>query len=56
RTTGANGDRFKSRVRDLTRRTRGVSLPKLIEQLAPYLIGWRGYCHGRRGSMVKSPG
>jgi RNA-directed DNA polymerase len=36
-------DRFKSRVRDLTRRTRGISLPKLIEQLAPYLIGWRGY-------------
>ncbi len=36
-------DRFKSRVRDLTRRTRGVNLQKLIEQLAPYLIGWRGY-------------
>ncbi len=36
-------ERFKSRVRDLTRRTWGVSLPKLIEPLAPYLIGWRGY-------------
>lgn len=36
-------DRFKKRVRDLTRRTKGVSLSKLIEELAPYLIGWRGY-------------
>ena len=35
--------RFKTRVRDLTRRTRGVSLSKLMEKLAPYLIGWRGY-------------
>ena len=36
-------DRFKTRIRELTRRTYGVSLPKLIEKLAPYLIGWRGY-------------
>lgn len=36
-------DRFKTRTRDLTRRTKGVSLAKLIEELAPYLIGWRGY-------------
>ncbi len=36
-------DRFKKRVRELTRRTKGVSLAKLIEALAPYLIGWRGY-------------
>ncbi|MFH0823047.1 MAG: group II intron reverse transcriptase/maturase [Pseudomonadota bacterium] len=36
-------DRFKARVRELTCRTRGISLTKLIEQLAPYLIGWRGY-------------
>jgi len=36
-------DRFKTRIRDLTRRTKGVSLAKLIEELAPYLIGWRGY-------------
>jgi RNA-directed DNA polymerase len=35
--------RFKRRVRELTRRTRGVSLPKLVETLTPYLIGWRGY-------------
>jgi RNA-directed DNA polymerase len=36
-------ERFKACVRELTRRTRGVSLPKLIEQLAPYLRGWRNY-------------
>jgi RNA-directed DNA polymerase len=36
-------DRFKTQLRKLTRRTCGVSLPKLIEKLAPYLIGWRGY-------------
>ncbi len=35
--------RFKRRVRDLTKRTRGVSLSQLIEPLAQYLIGWRGY-------------
>jgi RNA-directed DNA polymerase len=36
-------DRFKMRLRELTCRTCGVSLPELIEKLAPYLIGWRGY-------------
>ena len=35
--------RFKRRVRELTRRTLGVRLPMLIEPLARYLIGWRGY-------------
>jgi RNA-directed DNA polymerase len=35
--------RFKDRVRVLTRRTRGVSLPVLVNQLAEYLRGWRGY-------------
>lgn len=36
-------ERFKSRVRTLTRRTLGVSMPRLIERLARFLIGWRGY-------------
>ena len=36
-------DRFKERVRDLTRRKRGTSLDTIIESLARYLIGWRGY-------------
>jgi len=35
--------RFKARVRELTCRTLGVSLPQLVEPLASYLIGWRGY-------------
>jgi RNA-directed DNA polymerase len=35
--------RFKQRVRELTRRTRGVSLKRMIQQLSRYLIGWRGY-------------
>jgi RNA-directed DNA polymerase len=36
-------DRFKLRIRDLTRRTRGESLPQIVERLRPYLIGWRNY-------------
>ena len=36
-------DKFKTQIRDMTRRTRGISLPQLIEDLTPYLIGWRGY-------------
>lgn len=35
--------RFKSRVRDLTRRTRGASLAQIVEGLSRYLVGWRGY-------------
>jgi RNA-directed DNA polymerase len=35
--------RFKTRVRELTRRTRGVSIEKMVEQLTCYLRGWRGY-------------
>lgn len=36
-------DKFKGRVRELTRRTRGESLPQVVEGLRPYLIGWRNY-------------
>lgn len=35
--------RFKKRVRELTKRNRGVSLERMVEQLARYLAGWRGY-------------
>jgi RNA-directed DNA polymerase len=35
--------RFRSRVRELTRRTRGNSLAQIIKKLNVYLIGWRGY-------------
>src|SRR6201998_3067073 len=36
-------DKFKKRIRDVTRRTRGISLTRLVEALTPYLLGWRGY-------------
>ena len=36
-------DKFKTQIRDITRRTRGISLQQLIEDLRPYIIGWRGY-------------
>jgi RNA-directed DNA polymerase len=36
-------DRFKKRVRELTRRTRGVSKERMVEELARYLRGWLGY-------------
>ena len=35
--------RFKARVRELTRRTSGRALAQIVERLAAYLIGWRGY-------------
>ncbi len=36
-------DRFKGRVREITRRAKGVSIGTTIEELAPYLRGWRSY-------------
>src|ERR1700674_3530109 len=36
-------NKFKAQIRDMTRRTRGISLPQMIKDLTPYLIGWRGY-------------
>jgi RNA-directed DNA polymerase len=36
-------DRFKQRIREITRRAKGVSMKKTIEELAPYMRGWRGY-------------
>jgi RNA-directed DNA polymerase len=35
--------RFKQRVRELTGRTRGVSLEAQVAELRPYLRGWRSY-------------
>ena len=35
--------RFKERVRGLTRRTRGVSIERMAEDLSRYLRGWIGY-------------
>jgi RNA-directed DNA polymerase len=36
-------DRFKQRIREITRRAKGVSLETTIAELAPYMRGWRGY-------------
>lgn len=35
--------RFKEKIRELTRRTRGVSLAQMVTNLSRYLHGWRGY-------------
>jgi RNA-directed DNA polymerase len=36
-------DRFKQRIREITRRAKGVSMKTTIDELAPYMRGWRGY-------------
>jgi RNA-directed DNA polymerase len=36
-------ERFKQRIRDITRRAKGVSMETTMEELAPYLRGWRSY-------------
>jgi RNA-directed DNA polymerase len=44
-------DKFKARIRDMTRRTRGKCLPQIVAELRPYLMGWRscfGFCQTPR--------
>ena len=36
-------ERFKQRIRDITRRAKGVSMETTMAELAPYLRGWRSY-------------
>jgi RNA-directed DNA polymerase len=36
-------ERFKERVRELTRRTCGVSIARMVAELATYLRGWQSY-------------
>src|SRR5216683_137732 len=36
-------DRFKQRIREITRRAKGVSMKTKMEELAPYMRGWRSY-------------
>jgi RNA-directed DNA polymerase len=36
-------DRFKERIRKITRRAKGVSMETTMEELAPYMRGWRSY-------------
>jgi len=35
--------RFKERIREQTGRTRGISLAKMVNEIATYLRGWLGY-------------
>src|SRR6202043_1189508 len=35
--------RFKRRVREITRRAKGVSIETTMEELAPYMRGWHSY-------------
>ena len=35
--------RCKEKIRELTRRTRGISLPQTAKELAAYLRGWKSY-------------
>jgi RNA-directed DNA polymerase len=36
-------DRFKQRIREITRRAKSVRMETTIEELAPYMRGWRSY-------------
>ena len=36
-------ERFKARIRAITRRAKGVSIETTIAELTPYMRGWRGY-------------
>ena len=36
-------DRFKRRIREITRRAKSVSMATTIAELAPYMRGWRNY-------------
>jgi len=35
--------RFKEKIREMTRRTRGISLPQMVKEITTYLRGWLGY-------------
>ncbi len=36
-------ERFKRRIREITRKAKGVSIKTTVGELAPYMRGWRGY-------------
>ena len=39
----ASKAKFKKRIRQLTKRNRGSSLKRVVNELRSYLLGWRGY-------------
>jgi RNA-directed DNA polymerase len=38
--------RCKQKIRELTRRTRGISVEQMTKELAAYLRGWKSYFEG----------
>jgi RNA-directed DNA polymerase len=47
-------ERFQQRIRELTRRSRGIGLAKMVEEVAVYLRGWLGYFgHCQTPSVLK---
>jgi len=36
-------NQFKQRIRDITRRAKSVSIETTMDELAPFMRGWRGY-------------
>ncbi len=47
-------DRFKDRVRSMTKRQQGRSLPRIVADLNPVLRGWFGYFKHARGSTFRA--
>ena len=48
-------DRFKARVRELTRRTGGANPEQIVKELSRYLLGWRGYfCFCQTPSVLRA--
>jgi hypothetical protein len=43
---------FTQAVRQRTRRTRGVSLPRVVQDLRQYLAGWYAYCRLAEGQSI----
>lgn len=44
--------KFKQRIRQLTRRSGGRSLPEVVEGLRPYVLGWKAYFRLAQTSRV----
>lgn len=42
---------FKQRIRELTRRSGGSSMPQIVEKLRTYMLGWKGYFN-----LAQTPG
>jgi RNA-directed DNA polymerase len=40
---GFRSGTFKRRIREITRRAWSVSITTTLDELAPYMRGWRGY-------------